>query len=166
MLAVKFQGPIIIDEKNLSALLSLAGVGAVVEPYSAGAPAGAKPGRKPRAAAEAPAPVAADPAPAEPQASAPADTPVKKKRGRPAKAKPAADATEPAKEPAKEPAAETAPKAPSKGADDLLERFSNLIDTDIAAAKELLGGYGVERFSDLGEEHYKDFGAKLAVLGV
>ena len=45
MLAVKFQGPIIIDEKNLSALLSLAGVGAVVEPYVNGA----KPGRKPRA---------------------------------------------------------------------------------------------------------------------
>ena len=140
MLSVKFDSPIIIDEKNLGQLLLLAGVAARVEPYVEGA----KPGRKPRAV-EAPAP--------EPQASTPVVEEVKKKPGRPAKVE-----EKPTEPEAKEEVSEVVDGA------SLLSRFSALIDKDFDSARSLLEEFGVGKFSDLGEADFAAFSNKMAEL--
>ena len=145
MLSVKFESPIVIDEKNLGALLALAGVAARVEPYVEGA----KPGRKPRVVAEAPAVV-------EEEASPPVVEPVKevKKVGRPKK-----EVAE--KEPEPEvPAADEGGEAVDAGS--LLSRFSGLIDDDFEAAKGLLDKFGVAKFSDLDEAEFAAFSNALS----
>lgn len=157
MLSVTFKSPIVIDEKNLGALLSLAGVAAVVEPYSEAK----RPGRKPAVAAapaEAPAPEAGQQAsPSEPAVVKPAG----KKRGRKSAAEKAAEAAAGTEAPA-EPAAGDGAAA---GTDDLLARFSALIDSDFEGAKGILDKLGVERFSDLPESEYPAFDAALKELG-
>lgn len=144
MLSVKFDSPIIIDEKNLGALLTLAGVAARVEPYVEGA----KPGRKPRTV-EAPAPVV------EAEVHTPVVEEVKKKPGRPPKVK------EP--EAAPEPAAAVEEAEVVDGAS-LLSRFSALIDKDFDSARSLLEEFGVGKFSDLGEADFAAFSNKMAEL--
>jgi len=148
MLSVKFESPIVIDEKNLGALLALAGVAARVEPYVEGV----KPGRKPRAAVAAP----EAPAAAEPEASTPEPEVVKevKKVGRPKK-----EVAE--KEPEPEaPAADEGGEAVDAGT--LLSRFSGLIDKDFEAAKDLLDRFGVAKFSDLPETEFGAFSNALS----
>ena len=145
MLSVKFDSPIIIDEKNLGQLLLLAGVAARVEPYVEGA----KPGRKPRTV-EAP--------PPEPQAPTPVVEEVKeekKKPGRPPRVK------EP--EAAPEPVAAVDEAEVVDGAS-LLSRFSALIDKDFDSARSLLEEFGVGKFSDLGEADFAAFSNKMAEL--
>lgn len=142
MLSVKFDSPIIIDEKNLGQLLLLAGVAARVEPYVEGA----KPGRKPR--------VVDTPEPTpEPQASTPVVAEVKKKPGRPAKVE-----EKPTEPEAKEEVAEVVDGA------SLLSRFSALIDKDFDSARSLLEEFGVGKFSDLGEADFAAFSNKMAEL--
>jgi hypothetical protein len=143
MLSVKFKSPIVIDEKNLGALLSLAGVAAEVEPYVDGAKV-----RKPRAAA-APAP---EPDAAEPQASTPVAEPVKEK-GKPGR---------PRKE--VEVALAESDGGEAVDAGTLLNRFSGLIDQDFEAAKDLLDNFGVAKFSDLPESEFLAFSQKLSEL--
>jgi hypothetical protein len=149
MLSVKFKSPIVIDEKNLGALLSLAGVAAEVEPYVDGAKV-----RKPRAAA-APAPEpTSEP---EPQASTPVAEPVKEKAkpGRPKKVVEEAKAEE-------GPAADDGGEEVDAGT--LLNRFSSLIDNDFEGAKDLLDNFGVAKFSDLPESEFLAFSQKLSEL--
>ena len=143
MLSVKFDSPIIIEEKNLGALLTLAGVAARVEPYTEGA----KPGRKPRVVAEAPAP--------EPQASAPEPVPVKEpaKRGPKPKVKEAAAAAPAATE-----------EAEVVDSSSLRDRFSALIDKDFDGARGLLEHFGVSQFSGLSEGDFAAFSTKMAEL--
>lgn len=159
MLTVTFKSPIVIDEKNLSSLLSLAGVAATVEPYLNGATK--KPGRKPAVAA-----------PAEPEkefyeplrgvsASTPnpeAVKPAGAKRGRKTNAQKEAEAAAAAA------AAATSGGEPAS-TDSLLARFSGLIDTDFEGAKGILDKLGVERFSDLAESDYPAFDSALTELG-
>ena len=170
MLSVKFQAPILIDEKNLAALLALTGVPAMVEPLVNGA--APKRGRKPRAEAMPP----AEPAPAaagavEQQASTEPVAPVKTKRGPKPKAQ-AAPAPEPVPETKKrgpKPKAQAAPATPAgpaPDADELLGRFSTLIDKDFDQAKGLLDQFGVERFSDMKTAEYGAFAAALSEAGV
>ena len=146
MLSVKFESPIVIDEKNLGALLALAGVAARVEPYVEGA----KPGRKPRMTADTP------PPPVEPEVHTLVVEPVKevKKVGRPKK-----EVAE--KEPEPEaPAADEGGEAVDAGT--LLSRFSGLIDKDFEAAKGLLERFGVAKFSDLPEAEFGAFSNALS----
>jgi len=163
MLSVKFKSPIVIDEKNLGALLSLAGVAAEVEPYVDGAKV-----RKPRAAA-APAPEpTSEP---EPQASTPVAEPVKEKGkpGRKSNAQKAAEAAA-AIEAAGKPMtgeAKDQPAADDDGGEEvdagtLLNRFSGLIDKDFEAAKGLLDRFGVAKFSDLDEAEFAAFSNALS----
>jgi hypothetical protein len=162
MLSVKFKAPIVIDEKNLGALLSLAGVAAEVEPYADGT----KPGRKPRAAA-APAP---EPDAAEPQASTPEPEGVKGKGkpGRKSKAQKEAEAAAAAIEAAGAPMTGEAEDQPADDggeevdAGTLLNRFSGLIDKDFEAAKDLLDRFGVAKFSDLPETEFGAFSNALS----
>jgi len=151
MLSVKFESPIVIDEKNLGALLALAGVAARVEPYVEGAKV-----RKPRVVAEAP------PA-AEPEASAPVPEVVNevKRPGRPKKAE-VQMVAQPEPEP-EAPAADEGGEAVDAGT--LLSRFSGLIDQDFEAAKGLLDRFGVAKFSDLPEGEFAAFSNALSEAG-
>jgi len=166
MLSVKFESPIVIDEKNLGALLALAGVAARVEPYVEGA----KPGRKPRAvAAPAPEPTSEP----EPQASTPVAEPVKEKAkpGRKSNAQKAAEAAAAAasEDVGGETEKDTVEIEDSDGgeavdAGTLLSRFSSLIDNDFEGAKSLLDNFGVAKFSDLEESQFLAFSNKLSEL--
>jgi hypothetical protein len=156
MLSVKFKSPIVIDEKNLGALLSLAGVAAEVEPYVDGAKV-----RKPRAVA-APAPAAEEPPVSTPE---PEVVKEKKKPGRKSNAeKEAAAAAAAASEPEvgdePDPAANEGGEAVDAGT--LLSRFSGLIDKDFEAAKGLLDRFGVAKFSDLPETEFGAFSNALS----
>jgi hypothetical protein len=166
MLSVKFKSPIVIDEKNLGALLSLAGVAAEVEPYVDGAKV-----RKPRAvAAPAPEPTSEP----EPQASTPVAEPVKEKAkpGRKSNAQKAAEAAAAAAAAASEDVGgetDTTQVEDSDGGEEvdagtLLNRFSGLIDQDFEAAKDLLDNFGVAKFSDLPESEFLAFSQKLSEL--
>ena len=166
MLSVKFKSPIVIDEKNLGALLSLAGVAAEVEPYVDGAKV-----RKPRAAA-APAPEpTSEP---EPQASTPEPAAVKEKAkpGRKSNAQKAAEAAAAAAAASEDVGGETdtTPIEDSDGGEEvdagtLLNRFSGLIDKDFEAAKDLLDRFGVAKFSDLPEAEFLAFSNALSEAG-
>jgi hypothetical protein len=157
MLSVKFKSPIVIDEKNLGALLSLAGVAAEVEPYVDGAKV-----RKPRAVA-APAPAAEEPPVSTPE---PEVVKEKKKPGRKSNAEKeaaaaaAAAASEPEVGDEPDPAANEGGEAVDAGT--LLSRFSGLIDKDFEAAKGLLDRFGVAKFSDLPETEFGAFSNALS----
>ena len=166
MLSVKFESPIVIEEKNLGALLALAGVAARVEPYVEGA----KPGRKQRAvSAMAPPAVAVEP---EPQASTPEPEPVKEKGkpGRKSNAQKAAEAAAAASEDVGGDETDIVEIEDSDGgeavdAGSLLSRFSGLIDDDFEAAKGLLDKFGVAKFSDLPEAEFGAFSNALSEAG-
>jgi hypothetical protein len=159
MLSVKFKSPIVIDEKNLGALLSLAGVAAEVEPYVDGAKV-----RKPRAVA-APAPAAEEPPVSTPE---PEVVKEKKKPGRKSNAeKEAAAAAAAASEDVGGDETDTVKIKESDGgeavdAGTLLSRFSGLIDKDFEAAKGLLDRFGVAKFSDLPETEFGAFSNALS----
>lgn len=51
-------------------------------------------------------------------------------------------------------------------ADDLLNRFSTLIDKNFEAAKGVLDSFGIGKFSELKESDYGNFGVKLEELEV
>jgi hypothetical protein len=158
MLSVKFESPIVIDEKNLGALLALAGVAARVEPYVEGA----KPGRKPRMTADTP-----PPPPVEPEASAPVAEPVKGKPGRKSNAEKQAAAAAASEDVADEAATgvEDSDGGEAVDAGTLLSRFSGLIDQDFEAAKGLLDKFGVAKFSDLPEAEFGAFSNALSEAG-
>jgi hypothetical protein len=155
MLSVKFESAIVIDEKNLGALLALAGVAARVEPYVEGV----KPGRKPRVVAEAP-------AAAEPEVHTPVVEPVKvvKKPGRKSNAEKQAAAAAASEDVADEAATgvEDSDGGEAVDAGTLLSRFSGLIDKDFEAAKGLLDRFGVAKFSDLPEAEFGAFSNALS----
>ena len=160
MLSVKFNGPVVVDEKNLCALLSIVNCQVTVEPVAADAPV-VRRGRKPKEdvvgedvpVVETP---SVDPAPA----PAPA-----KRRGRKTNAEKAAEAAANApQDPVREP---EAPAAEGDfDANELLGRFSKLIEKDFALAKNILDELGVERFSDLEGKDYPAFAGKLDEAGV
>ena len=164
MLSVKFNGPVVVDEKNLCALLSIVNCQVTVEPVTADAPV-VRRGRKPKEdvvgedvpVVETP---SVDPAPA----PAPA-----KRRGRKSNAEKAAEAAANApQDPVKEPESEPEAPAPEGDFDPnvLLGRFSKLIEKDFALAKNILDELGVERFSDLEGKDYPAFAGKLDEAGV
>jgi len=151
MLSVKFESPIIIDEKNLGALLALAGVAARVEPYVEGA----KPGRKPKVVADAPPP--SEPAP--PEAGQQESTPDKEAVKEPVKRERKPAATKTVDKPA-----ESSDEAETVDGASLLTRFSALIDADFDAARGLLEDFGVAKFSDLAEGDFAAFSNKMSDL--
>lgn len=184
MLQVTFNEPIIIDAANLHSLLSLANAPAIVVPY--GAPVVAEPAKRVRKAKVEPE------TPSTGESTAPATEKAPRKRATKAEmearkaaaagageapkeeVKQEAPKEEPKEEP-KEPAKRSRkaadkkadePKGDAPKADELLERFAKLIDSDFAQAKGVLDGFGVNRFSDLPADQLAAFAAKLTELGV
>ena len=156
MLSVKFNGPVVVDEKNLCALLSIVNCQVTVEPIAADAPTvrrGRKPREEPVVGEDVPVEDAVVAAPAEPA----------KKRGRRSNAEKAAEAAANApQDPVREPEADEVDFKP----EELLGRFSKLIEKDFALAKNILDELGVERFSDLEGDKYPVFAGKLDEAGV
>lgn len=157
MLKVTFKEPVFIDEKNLSALLSLTMTAALVEPVveTDPVPESKKRGHKPEAVESVENPYD-DPPPALDEAPT-VVKPEGKKCGRKSNAEKAAEAATRGGVMSTQPPADW---------DDLLGRFSSLIDADFDAAKGILDGFGVSKFSELPAAEYAAFDEKLTAAGV
>lgn len=162
MLQVTFQGPIVVSPENLPALLALAGVAAVVAPYVPAvvpenpqpepAPVNrGRPRRQPQAQAQAP---AEPPVPDTPKDATPADVPDPAPAESTSHQMDAAAAT-----------AGAVAGAATAAVGDLLSRFTDLVDKNYDGALNLLGQFGVGRFSDLKAEAHDAFSKALSDLG-
>jgi hypothetical protein len=145
--AVTFDKPVVVSAEHLGAFLALAGVPANVHPLDPETRY-FRPSDEPTAQDE----------------SAPAAAPAAegKRRGRPAKVK----GEDPAAGSEPEAAASEQATTPASAPEELQVRFTNLVAKDYDKALEVLGNFGVSRFTELKPEQHAAIADVLTHFGV